>query len=172
MNLKNNNLKERLQSFNKEKMIEALKKNQILVILAVFAVFIMISFGILIYDVGQQEQTQEMLFMEEKAQLTDMTTYLNEIGEVVAVNQDRLANSMLFQTDTEQTLLTYQEQLFLLEKDLLQIEKIMQNHTNTEQIINSEVSLSLKELSECHQEIKSQLASIHGGITEMLSVVR
>lgn len=172
MNFKNNNLKKWLQSFKKEQMIEAVKKNKVPVMLTGFALFVMISFGILIYGMGQQEKSQEMLFIEEKAQLADMTSYLDEIGEVVSINQDRLAHSMLFQSDTEQTLLTYQEQLSLLENDLMQVETIMQRHTNTESIINSEVSISLTELSECHQEIKSQIASIHGGITELLSSVR
>ena len=169
---KNNNLKDRLKSFKKEQMMEAVKKNKTSIILVSFILFVIASFAILIHGMGQQEESQEILFMEEKAQLMDMTSYLDEIGKVVSVNQERLAHSMLFQTDTEQTLQTYQEQLLLLESDLTQIDNILQNHTNTESIINSEMALSLTELSECHQEIKSQIASIHGGITEMLSVVR
>ena len=153
-------------------MMVAVKKNKTSIILAGFILFVMASFAILIYGMEQQEKSQEILFMEEKAQLTDMTSYLDEIGEVVSINQDRLAHSMLFQSDTEHTLLTFQEQLYLLENDLMQVETIMQRYTNTESIINSEIALSFTKLSECHQEIKSQLASIHGGITEMLSVVR
>ena len=159
-------------NYLKEPVIRILIKNILFILLMIFALFVIFSFGILIYDMGKQEQAQERLFMEEKAQLTDMTAYLNEIGEAVSVNQDRLAHSMLFQTDTEQTLLTYQDHLSLLEKDLLQIETVIKNHSNTEQLINDEVSLSLSELSECHLEIKSQLTSIHGGITEMLSVIK
>lgn len=169
---KNNNLDDRLPSFKMEQMMEAAKKNKISIILVSFILFVIASFAILFYGMGQQEKAQKNLFIEEKAQLTDMTAYLDEIGKVVSVNQEHLAHSMLFQTDTEQTLQAYQEYLLLLENDLMRIDNILQNHTNTESIVNSEIVLSFTKLSECHQEIKSQLISIHGGIAEMLSVVR
>lgn len=166
-----NNLKEQLHSLKKEQILEAVKKNHIPILLTTFALFAMVSFGILIYGMNQQEHSQEMLFIEEKAQLTDMTTYLDEIETVVSANKERLVETMLFQTDTEQTLTAAQEKLVILEQALSQIESVMQKHTNTELIVDSEVSGALTELSECHQDIKSQITSMHGGITEILSVM-
>ena len=59
-----------------------------------------------------------------------------------------------------------------LEQDLTQIEKILQSHTQTETIINNEVSTALTELSQSQQEIKAQIGAVNAGITELLSTVR
>ena len=127
----------------KEPFINIILKNIRYILLIFFALFVIISFSILIHGTVQQEQSQERLFIEEKAQLTDMTSYLNKLDDAITVNQDRLTHSLLFQTDTEQTLLTYQEQLSLLEKNLSKLESAIKDYSNTEHIINNEISLSL-----------------------------
>ena len=87
----------------KEPFINIILKNIRYILLIFFALFVIISFSILIHGTVQQEQSQERLFIEEKAQLTDMTSYLNKLDDAITVNQDRLTHSLLFQTDTEQT---------------------------------------------------------------------
>ena len=169
---KNHKLKERLQGIKKEQAVELIKTNKVPIVLVSFALFVMIAFGILISGMGKQGKEQETLFLEEQAQLLDMTTYLDEIETVVSTNKERLSESMLFQSDTEQTLTTVQENLSVLEQDLTQIEKILQSHTQTETIINNEVSTALTELSQSQQEIKAQIGAVNAGITELLSTVR
>ena len=166
---KNHTQKERLQSLKKEQMVEMVKNNKVPILLVSFALFVMIAFGILISGMGRQEKEQENLFLEEQAQLLDMTTYLDEIENVVSTNKERLSESMVFQSDTEQTLTTVQENLLLLEQDLMQIEKILQSHSQTETVINNEVSTTLMELSLSQQEIKAQIATVNAEITELLS---
>ena len=169
---KNPKWKERLQRIKKEQAVELIKANKVPIVLVSFALFVMIAFGILISGMGKQGKEQETLFLEEQAQLLDMTTYLDEIETVVSTNKERLSESMLFQTDTEQTLTTVQENLSVLEQDLTQIEKILQSHTQTETIINNEVFTALTELSQSQQEIKAQIGAVNAGITELLSTVR
>ena len=169
---KNHTQKERLQSLKKEQVVEMVKTNKVPILLVGFALFVMIAFGILISGMGRQEKEQENLFLEEQAQLLDMTTYLDEIENVVSTNKERLSESMVFQSDTEQTLTTVQENLLLLEQDLMQIEKILQSHSQTETVINNEVSTALKELSLSQQEIKAQIATVNAEITELLSNVK
>ena len=169
---KNHTQKERLQSLKKEQVVETVKNNKVAILLGGFVLFVMIAFGILISGMGRQEKEQENLFLEEQAQLLDMTTYLDEIENVVSTNKERLSESMVFQSDTEQTLTTVQEKLLLLEQDLMQLEKILQNHSQAETIINNEVSATLMELSLCQQEIKAQIATVNAEITELLSTVR
>ncbi len=169
---KNHKWKERLQGIKKEQAVKLIKTNKVPIVLVSFALFVMIAFGILISGMGKQGKEQENLFLEEQAQLLDMTTYLDEIETVVSTNKERLSESMLFQTDTEQTLTTVQENLSVLEQDLTQIEKILQSHTQIETIINNEVSTALTELSQSQQEIKAQIGAVNAGITELLSTVR
>ena len=164
--------KERLKDIKKEQVMEWVKEHKSSIVLFCFALLVMIAFGVMITGMGKQGQEQEMLFQEEKAQLMDMTTYLDEIEEVVSVNKERLAESSLFQSETEQTLMTAQEKLSTLERELTQIESVMQSHTETETVINNEVSVSLTELSQSQQEIKAQIATVNANISEILSAVR
>ena len=83
---KNHTQKERLQSLKKEQVVEMVKNNKVPILLISFALFVMIAFGILISGMGRQEKEQENLFLEEQAQLWDMTTYLDEIENVVSTN--------------------------------------------------------------------------------------
>ena len=84
---KNPKLKERLQSLKKEQAVEQIKANKVPIVLVSFALFVMIAFGILISGMGKQGKEQETLFLEEQAQLLDMTTYLDEIETVVSTNK-------------------------------------------------------------------------------------
>lgn len=169
---KNRTLKERLQSLKKEQVVEMVKNNKVTFLLVCFSLFVMTAFGILICGMGRQEKEQETLFLEEQAQLIDMTAYLDEIEAVVSANKERLSESKVFQSDTEQTLTTLQEELSVLEQDLIQIEKILQSHSQTENIINNEVSEELTQLSYSQQEIKAQIATANAAITELLTTVR
>lgn len=169
---KNHTVKERLQSLKKEQVVEMVNNNKVTFWLVCFSLFVMIAFGILICGMGRQEKEQETLFLEEQAQLIDMTAYLDEIETVVSANKERLSESKVFQSDTEQTLATVQNELSVLEQDLIQIEKILQSHSQTENIINNEVSEELTQLSCSQQEIKEQIAMVNAAITELLTTVR
>ena len=54
------------KNYFKEPFPKIIIKNILFILLMIFALFVIISFGILIHDMGQQEQSQERLFMEEK----------------------------------------------------------------------------------------------------------
>ena len=151
---------------------QAVKWGKIFPILLIgFILFVAIALGSLIGGVNEQKKEQSVLLLEEKEKLQNMSNYLDEIGTAVSENKECLTESVLFQTDTKQALVTVQENLLVLEEELSQIENVMQKYINTDQIINSEVTKNLTKLDECHQDIKTQITSAHGGITEILSVI-
>lgn len=107
---------------DKKQIIEVVKKRKTPIIIVTLALLAVIAFAFLFSSVERQGKEQQALSLEEQEQLTDMTTYLDEIDSVVVANQERLAEATLFQSDTEQILNTFKESLSVLEKDLTEIE--------------------------------------------------
>ncbi len=157
---------------DKKQIIEVVKKRKTPIIIVTLALLAVIAFAFLFGSVERQGKEQQALSLEEQEQLTDMTTYLDEIDSVVVANQERLAEATLFQSDTEQILNTFKESLSVLEKDLTEIETIINNHTEIENTANNEITASLTALAISQQEIKTQINTVNSSITAILSEIK
>lgn len=147
-------------------------KNKAAVFIAALALLVAIILVFLFHSLERQGKEQQALSMEEREQLTDMTEYLDEIDGIVTMNQERLAEATLFQSDTENVLNTFQESLSVLEKDLERVETIIQSHTEKETSTNREISASFEALSESQNEIKEQIATVNASIAAIISEIR
>ena len=160
------------RTMDKKQIKKIVKKNKAAIFIAAFALLVAIILVFLFHSLEQQGKEQQALSMEEREQLTDMTEYLDEIDGIVTMNQERLAEATLFQSDTENVLNTFQESLSVLEKDLERVETIIQSHTEKETSTNREISASFEALSESQKEIKEQIATVNASIAAIISEIR
>ena len=160
------------RTMDRKQIKKSITKNKAAVLIAALALFVAIILIFLFHSLERQEKEQQALSMEEREQLMDMTEYLDEIDGIVTMNQERLAEATLFQSDTENVLNTFQESLSVLEKDMERVETVIQSHTETETSTNSEISSSFETLSESQKEIKEQITTVNASIAEIISEIR
>lgn len=160
------------RTLDKKQIKKIVTKNKTAVFIAAFALFVAIILVFLFHSLERKGKEQQALSMEEREQLTDMTEYLDEIDGIVTVNQERLAEAALFQSDTENVLNTFQESLSVLEEDLERVETIIQSHTEKETSVNSEISASFEALSENQKEIREEIAAVNASIAAIISEIR
>ena len=160
------------RTMDRKQLKKIVRKNKAAILIATFALLLVIILIFLFHSLERQGKEQQVLSMEEREQLTDMTEYLDEIDGIVTMNQERLAEATLFQSDTENVLNTYQENLSVLEKDLEQVETIIRSHTEKEASTNSEISSSFEALSESQKEMREQITTVNTSIAAIISEIR
>ena len=155
-----------------KQIFEVVKKRKIQAAVITCGILMVITFGFLFGSVERQGKKQQALSMEEQAQLVDMTAYLDEIDSVVVENQKRLAEATLFQSDTQQVLETFQENLSVLEKDLMEIETIIHKNTATESTTNREnFSVIEQDLTKLEEVVNQRVETMSTTNEESFSII-
>lgn len=160
------------RKMDKKQVSRIVTKYKVPILITIFLLFLVIVSAFSNSSLEQQEEKKQTFSMEERKQLIDMTTYLNEIDEVVTMNQERLAEATLFQSDAEHLLNIFQERLSVLENALSQVEAMNQKHIETETSSNSDISVFLTALSENQQEIKAQIIAVNTSIATIVSEIK
>ena len=153
----------------KEKL-EYIKRYKFPLILIFLIMIVSIIFALCLK--AEKSKRDNAMFLEEQKRLSDMSSYLNEVDEIVTSNTEKLEEITLSSTSTGDTLNSLEENLLLLNESISVIEANITKYMKTASTENEAIITALSSLSDSQQEIKEQITNVSQSITSNVEELR
>ena len=156
-----------------KKHIYRKRKKEPFIILSILILISVMALIPLVYSLLKtQGRDEQSIFSEEQEQLSEMSSYLDEIAGIVAINREQLAEATVSRTETTQTLETCFESMNGLEKDLDRVEAVIGKGRKDQATENTRLVESFSALSRKQEELRSKIEAINTCISDILSNVQ